>query len=120
MALGAHTPLFLPRINPVEDVPWLRWLLSPEGTVLATVLLLAGTIVLTGLSAIAPFYLYARKGWDGTEIVAFGLFMVLITAISCWFVSGLMGLFVMMRGKDQQDLAFSPHPATPRTRTAWR
>ena len=35
MALGAHTPLFLPRINPVEDVPWLRWLLSPEGTVLA-------------------------------------------------------------------------------------
>lgn len=47
MALGAHTPLFLPRINPVEDVPWLRWLLSPEGTVLATVLLLAGTIALT-------------------------------------------------------------------------
>ncbi len=44
MALGAHTPLFLPRINPVERVAWLRWLLSPEGSLGATVVLLAGTI----------------------------------------------------------------------------
>ncbi len=46
MTLGAHTPLFLPRVNPVRDVAWLRWLLSPEGSVLATVVLLAGTIML--------------------------------------------------------------------------
>ena len=91
---------------------------SPRTVALRRLALLAGTIVLTGLSAITPFYLYARKGWDGTEILAFSLFMVLITAISCWFVSGLMGLFVMLRGKDQQDLAFSPHPPMPRTRTA--
>ena len=91
---------------------------SPRAVALRRLTLLAGTIVLTALSAITPFYLYARKGWDGTEMVAFGLFMVLITAISCWFVSGLMGLVVMLRGKDQADLAFSPHPALPRTRTA--
>lgn len=91
---------------------------SPRTVGLRRLMLLAGTLVLTGLSAIAPFYLYARKGWDGTEILAFGIFMVLITAISCWFVSGLMGLFVMLRGKDQADLAFAPHPALPRTRTA--
>lgn len=91
---------------------------SPRTVALRRLALLAGTIVLTGLSAITPFYLYARNGWDGTEVLAFSLFMVLITAISCWFVSGLMGLFVMLRGKDQQDLAFSPHPPMPRTRTA--
>ena len=91
---------------------------SPRTVATRRLALLAGTLVLTGLSAITPFYLYARKGWDGTEILAFGLFMVLITAISCWFVSGLMGLFVMLRGKDQADLAFSPHPPMPRTRTA--
>ena len=91
---------------------------SPRTVRMRRLTLLAGTLALAGLSAIAPFYLYARKGWDPTEMLAFGIFMVLITAISCWFVSGLMGLFVMLRGKDQADLAFSPHPPMPRTRTA--
>lgn len=91
---------------------------SPAGVAGRRLMLLIGTVVLTGLSAIAPFYLYARKGWDPTEMLAFGIFMVLITAIACWFTSGLMGLMVMLRGKDQADLDFAPHPPTPRTRTA--
>ncbi|PZU59742.1 MAG: glucans biosynthesis glucosyltransferase MdoH, partial [Brevundimonas sp.] len=91
---------------------------SPRTVLMRRLTLLAGTVALAGLSAIAPFYLYARKGWDPTEMLAFGIFMVLITAISCWFVSGLMGLIVMLRGRDQADLRFAAHPGSPRTRTA--
>ena len=91
---------------------------SPRTVRMRRLTLLAGTLALAGLSAIAPFYLYARKGWDPTEMLAFGIFMVLITAISCWFVSGLMGLIVMLRGRDQADLRFAAHPGAPRTRTA--
>lgn len=44
MTLGSYTALFLPRINPLQGVPGLRWLLEPEGTLLATVVLMAATI----------------------------------------------------------------------------
>jgi len=91
---------------------------SPRHVALRRLTLLAGTLALAGLAAVAPFYLYARKGWDPMEMLAFGIFMILITAIACWFVSGLMGLVVMLRGKDQADLKFAAHPQPPRGRTA--
>lgn len=44
MTLGAQTALFLPTRNPLRDIPVVRWILTPEGTVLGTVVLLAGTV----------------------------------------------------------------------------
>lgn len=118
--LPEEAPLAMPRqsLSAPEDVADAVPATSPINVGARRLMLLAGTVVLTGLSAIAPFYLYARKGWDSMEMLAFGIFMVLITAIACWFTSGLMGLWVLMRGRDQADLAFAPNPATPRTRTA--
>ena len=78
--LPEEAPLAMPRqsLSAPEDVADAVPATSPINVGARRLMLLAGTVVLTGLSAIAPFYLYARKGWDGTEIVAFGLFMVLI------------------------------------------
>lgn len=118
--LPDEAPLDMPRqsLDSAEAARDVTPATSPRTVALRRLGLAAGTAVLTALSAITPFYLYARKGWDPLEMLAFGLFMVLITAISCWFVSGLMGLAVMLRGRDQADLKFAAHPQTPRTRTA--
>ena len=120
--LPDEAPLAMPRqsLDAGQSAHDVTPVTSPRAVLFRRLALLAGTVALTGLSAIAPFYLYARKGWDPTEMLAFGIFMVLITAISCWFVSGLMGLVVLLRGKDQADLRFAAHPQTPRTRTAAR
>ena len=118
--LPDEVPLAMPRqsLDAAQSAHDVTPATSPHTVLFRRLTLLVGTLALTSLSAIAPFYLYARKGWDPTEMLAFGIFMVLITAISCWFVSGLMGLIVMLRGKDQADLRFAAHPDTPRTRTA--
>lgn len=77
-----------------------------------------GAAFLTALLAIGPYVLYRRAGFDGMETIGFGIFLVLAAAISCWFCSAVAGLFVMRTGREQDDLAFSPHPPPPTTRTA--
>jgi membrane glycosyltransferase len=80
--------------------------------------LLAATVVVTALAAVAPFILYARHGFDGLEMLAFGLFLILIASIACWFSNSAIGLWVLMTDREQDDLDFRPHPAAPTTRTA--
>lgn len=76
------------------------------------------TLILAGLALIAPTVMSAREGFQPLEVVALVLFGVLISAIACWFTSAAAGLYVLMNGRDQDDLSFAPQPTTPTTRTA--
>jgi membrane glycosyltransferase len=77
-----------------------------------------GTLLATFLVAVGPYVLYARDGWEPLEILGFGVFLLLALAITCWFCSAAAGLMVLLAGREQDDLDFSPHPAAPSTRTA--
>lgn len=91
---------------------------SPVNVARRRLVLLSATVVVTALAAITPFILYARHGFDPLEMVAFGLFLILIASIACWFSNSAIGLWVLMTNREQDDLDFRPHPAAPTTRTA--
>ena len=91
---------------------------SPAKVGVRRLILLAATLTVAGLSAITPYILYARHGFDLLEMLAFGLFLILITSIACWFSNSAIGLWVLMTDREQEDLDFSPHPPAPSTRTA--
>jgi membrane glycosyltransferase len=76
------------------------------------------TAIVTALALIAPVALFARNGFDALEVTSLVIFGVLITAIGCWFSSAAIGFWVLMTGREQDDLAFAPHPAEPTQRTA--
>ena len=82
----------------------------------------AGTVVMTALVAIGPFILYSRlygrHGFDELEALGFGIFLLLVTAIACWFCSAVAGFIVLKQGREQDDLDFAPHPPLPTARTA--
>jgi len=91
---------------------------SPVNVKARRLVLLAATTIVTALAAVAPFILYARHGFDGLEMLAFGLFLILIASIACWFSNSAIGLWVLMTDREQDDLDFRPHPSAPTTRTA--
>ncbi|CAN5272255.1 glucans biosynthesis glucosyltransferase MdoH [soil metagenome] len=112
-------PLAMPRQSLTEsDAVSAATVTTPVGVAGRRWVLAAATLTITLLAAIAPFILYARKGFDPLEMVAFGLFLILITSIACWFSNSAIGLWVLMTNREQEDLAFSPHPEAPTTRTA--
>lgn len=90
----------------------------PDGLFGRRVIVFGSTLVMAALAGIAPFVLSAREGFQPLEMLAFGLFMILITAIACWFCSTFAGLIVLLTGREQKDLDFAPHPPMPATRTA--
>ncbi|NBB52525.1 glucans biosynthesis glucosyltransferase MdoH [Rhizobium sp. CRIBSB] len=118
--LPAESVLEMPRQDVSEPSPAIDAVLetSPADVNRRRLILTLGTVALAALSAIAPAILYAREGWDGLEVTAFVLFMILITAIGCWFISACAGLVVLLRGRADADLAMSDIPAPPTTRTA--
>jgi membrane glycosyltransferase len=77
-----------------------------------------GALVLTALLAIGPYVLLGRQGFDPIELVGFAIFLVLASAIACWFCTAIAGHYVLSAGREQDDLAFAPHPPLPTTRTA--
>lgn len=81
-------------------------------------LLVVLTVLLTSLAALTPYILYGRHGFDALEVLGFGLFLILIGSISCWFSNAAIGLWVLLTNREQCDLSFSPHPSAPQTRTA--
>ncbi|WP_296820688.1 glucans biosynthesis glucosyltransferase MdoH [Brevundimonas sp.] len=118
--LPEETPLAMPRQS-LEAAP-----LSNDGAratrpadlVVRRLALLTGTVFLTFCVAIAPVILYARHGFSALEVIGLTIFLLLVTAISCWFTSAAIGLWVLMTGREQEDLSFAAHPPAPRTRTA--
>ncbi len=111
-------PLAMPRQSFEESAPAAAVATSPRNIGLRRLILAGATTLITVLAAIAPFILYGRKGWDGLEMLAFGLFLILIASIGCWFANSAIGLWVLMTNREQEDLSFSPHPEAPTSRTA--
>ncbi len=79
--------------------------------------LLTGSLVLTALACWVPVRLYAKGGVEPLEALGLTLFVILIAAISCWFTSATIGLFVLLRGA-RDELSFATRTPMPRTRTA--
>jgi len=98
-------PACIPATSP-RDIAWRRFAVF------------GGAAVLTALVAIGPYILCGRAGFDGLEALGFGIFLVLASAIACWFCTALAGHFVLRAAREQDDLAFAPHPSAPVTRTA--
>lgn len=91
---------------------------SPADVAARRRVVFGGALLMTMLVAVGPFVLYARDGFDLLEALGFGVFLLLAAAIACWFCSAAAGFFVLTRGREQDDLDFSPHPSAPTTRTA--
>ena len=113
-------PLAMPRQSFTSDEATVRdrLITTPAGVGKRRLVLAGATLAITALAAVAPFILYARKGFDPLEMLAFGLFLVLIASIGCWFANSAIGLWVLMTNREQEDLSFAPHPQAPTTRTA--
>jgi membrane glycosyltransferase len=116
-----EAPLDMPRqsLEECEDLPdGFVPATSPKGVGGRREVVFGATALLTFLVALGPYVLYAREGFDLLELLGFGVFLLLAASICCWFCSGAAGFFVLMNDREQDDLAFSPRPAAPRTRTA--
>ncbi len=118
--LPEEAPLAMPRQS-LEDAP-----VSHEGAaatrpadlVIRRLALLTGTLFMTFCVSVGPVIMYARHGLTALELAGMAILLVLVTAISCWFTSAAIGLWVLMTGREQEDLAFAAHPPAPKTRTA--
>jgi membrane glycosyltransferase len=118
--LPEEAPLAMPR-HGFEDCNVMaaeRPATSPAKVVARRVAVFGATIALTILVAAGPYALASSDGMGVLEAIGFGAFVVLALAISCWFCSAIAGFTVLMRGREQEDLDFAPHPSAPTTRTA--
>lgn len=115
-----ESPLAMPRqtLDGADRLPAPSPATSPRGIRSRRLAVFGGAFALTVLVAIGPYVLYGRRGFDGLEALGFGVFVVLAAAIACWFCTAVAGLVVLHGGREQDDLAFAPHPPLPTTRTA--
>ena len=118
--LPPESPLEMPRQSLGKDAPTApaRLATTPDNIAARRRWLALATLTMTVLVSIAPFILYARRGFEPLEVLAFAVFLCLVIPLSCWFSSAVAGFRVMITGREQDDLAFAPHPETPTTRTA--
>jgi len=118
--LPPEAPLSMPRqaLDAATAPPRSLPATSPAGISSRRFAVFGGALLLTLLIAIGPCVLYARAGFDGLEAIGFGIFLVLAAAIACWFCTAAAGHYVLIGGREQDDLAFAPHPPLPTTRTA--
>lgn len=91
---------------------------SPPDIARRRLMVFGATAVLTALVALGPYLLYSRHAFTPLETLGFGIFLVLASAIACWFCSAVAGHFVLRSGCEQDDLSFAPHPPLPTARTA--
>ena len=91
---------------------------SPADIARRRLILFTATFAMAALASWVPFTLYADDGFMGMEILGLALFEVLILAISCWFCSAVIGLTVLIRNGDRDELDFAGTPPRPTVRTA--
>lgn len=117
--LPPPSPIVMPRQSLDEGELSSRPLsTSPANIGLRRLVLFGATLALAALAAWTPFKLYAREGFMPFEVVGLTTFSVLILAISCWFCSALIGLVVLLRRGDSDELDFPRALSRPTTRTA--
>jgi membrane glycosyltransferase len=118
--LPPEAPLAMPRqsFDPGAALAAEAPATSPPNVAARRLAVFAATLVLTVLVAVGPYVLFARSGFDGLETLGFGVFLVLVSAIACWFCTAVAGHFVLSTGREQDDLDFAPHPPLPAARTA--
>ncbi|MDO8295880.1 MAG: glucans biosynthesis glucosyltransferase MdoH [Caulobacter sp.] len=91
---------------------------SPADIVRRRTILFAATLLLTAVASWEPVRLYAKDGFLPLEVVGLTLFLVLITAISCWFCSAAIGLTLLLTRGDRDELGFAATAPRPTVRTA--
>ncbi|HEY8616041.1 glucans biosynthesis glucosyltransferase MdoH [Phenylobacterium sp.] len=118
--LPDESPLAMPRQAFDADAPAISQVLptSPAGVARRRFALALGTLFFTVLVAIGPYVLYARRGFEPFEVLGLGVFLLLASPIACWFCSALFGFVALLKGREQDDLSFSPRPVLPGSRTA--
>ncbi|WGM31643.1 glucans biosynthesis glucosyltransferase MdoH [Brevundimonas sp. NIBR11] len=118
--LPAHAPLAMPRqtFHDASRQVTNRLASRPDGLLTRRFIVFGSTFAVALLAMIAPVILCAREGFQPLEIVALGLFAVLILSIACWFCSTFAGLVVLLNGREQDDMDFAPYPPLPTRRTA--
>jgi membrane glycosyltransferase len=118
--LPLEAPLVMPRqtLDEPAETQAAAPATSPANIRLRRLAVFGGAGILTALIAVGPFILFHRGEFGLLETLGFGVFLVLASAIACWFCTAVAGLFVLRTGREQEDLSFSPHPPLPTTRTA--
>lgn len=91
---------------------------SPANIVRRRVILFSATLLLTALASFEPVRLYAKDGFLPLEVIGLTLFLVLITAISCWFCSAMIGMTLLLTRGDRCELGFTGAAPRPTVRTA--
>jgi len=117
--LPTESPMDMPRQSLGAGAPVLgaQPSTSPANIARRRLILFATSWLLTFVIALTPFQLYMRDGFTPFEVLALGLFVVLVGAISTWFCSAVAGFIVLKKG--QEDIFdFPAIPPTPRVRTA--
>lgn len=91
---------------------------SPADIKRRRAILFTATLLLTCVAAWEPVRLYAKDGFMPFEVLGLSLFLVLITAISCWFCSAVIGLTLLLTRGDRDELGFADVAPRPSVRTA--
>jgi membrane glycosyltransferase len=91
---------------------------SPADIARRRFILFGATLAMTALASWEPVRLYAKDGFLPLEVIGLSLFEVLILAISCWFCSAVIGLTVLLRRGDRDELGFGAVAPRPTVRTA--
>jgi membrane glycosyltransferase len=118
--LPGESPLAMPRQSFTErrETASRTPATSPHNVGLRRLALMAATVSLALLAGLAPWAIYAKKGFTGAEIAALSVFAVLITSIACWFSSALIGFCVRLARGNRDEFSFPAQAPKPTTRTA--
>ena len=118
--LPAGAPLSMPR-QPLIDGGVMADrtpVTSPADIRRRRVILFTATLLMTLAAAWEPIRLYGKDGFLPLEVVGLSLFLVLITAISCWFCSASIGLVLLLTRGQKDELGFADAAPRPTVRTA--
>ncbi len=124
--LPAETPIAMPLQVVQAGEPWDDALTpdsakpstSPSDVRTRRVILFGATFVLAALAHIVPVEVYSRNGFTAAEVVAIGLFSVLMLGLACWFCSAVAGFITLRTGRSAETIRFAEGAPHPRVKTA--